>query len=152
MNLHLLFRLVSACYLPVISPVFYTAELSVRFADTALRAIGGQKSKHIRRNRKKAQFLEWKLVRQRPHPPPDSLLYVPTFLGVSKKRRHFRCLGTTKAGRADVPYTRGLVRWLKSYGVPRSVIDKMLETPPNAIAVISEDELRAMGATLRRCR
>ncbi len=77
---------------------------------------------------------------------------MPTFLGVSKKRRHFRCLGTTKAGRADVPYTRGLVRWLKSYGVPRSVIDKMLETPPNAIAVISEDELRAMGATLRRCR
>ena len=57
-----------------------------------------------------------------------------------------------ETGRADVHYTRGLARWLRSYRVPDSVLAKLVETPPSAIAVVSEDELLRMGATVHRYR
>jgi hypothetical protein len=46
--------------------------------------------------------------------------------------------------------TRKVARALRSYGVPRWVVERMMRTPPKDITYLSDAELRQIGALVKR--
>ena len=46
--------------------------------------------------------------------------------------------------------TRMVARTLRAYGVPRWVVDRMMRTPPREVTYLSDSELSAIGALVKR--
>jgi hypothetical protein len=46
--------------------------------------------------------------------------------------------------------THRVARTLRAYGVPRSIVERMMRTPPHRITYVTDSELAAIGALVKR--